>query len=90
MCRDKEIMTEGRQTIMQMKYARIIQCISEMYDMSLEDAMDIFYTSRTFEFIRDGVSELHCRSDKYLADEVMIEHNSNRENKLTQMLRQAQ
>lgn len=66
-------MTEGRQTILQMKYARIIRCMSEMYGLTLEEAMNRFYTSRTLEFIREGVSDLHCRSDKYLADEVMME-----------------
>ena len=67
-------MTEGKQTLLQMKYARIIQCISEMYKMPLSEAMDKFYASTTMEFIRDGVSDLHCRSDRYLADEVMLEY----------------
>ena len=47
--------------------------MSEMYGLTLEEAMNRFYTSRTLEFIREGVSDLHCRSDKYLADEVMME-----------------
>ncbi len=72
-CERDEDMTEGRQTILQMKYARIIRCMSEMYGLTLEEAMNRFYTSRTLEFIREGVSDLHCRSDKYLADEVMME-----------------
>ncbi|MDO5447089.1 MAG: DUF3791 domain-containing protein [Prevotellaceae bacterium] len=71
-------MTEGRHTLLQMKYARIIQCISEMYDLPLSEAMDKFYTSTTMGFIRDGVSDLHCCSDKYLADEVMLEFKSQR------------
>lgn len=73
MCNDKEIKTEGRQAILQMKYARIVNYLTEMYNISHEEAMDKFYTSRTFEFIRDGVSDLHCRSDKYLAQEIMLE-----------------
>lgn len=66
-------MTEARQTLLQMKYARIIRCISEMYSLSLEEAMNRFYSSRTLAFIREGVADLHCRSDKYLAEEVMME-----------------
>ena len=50
--------------------ARIIVCISEMYGVSLAEATDIYYNSETANLIEDGVADLHCRSDKYLAEEV--------------------
>lgn len=33
--------------------------------------MDIFYNSPLFELIDKGVADLHCRSDQYLADEII-------------------
>lgn len=54
--------------------ARIIICISEMFGVSLNDATDIYYNSDTANLIEEGVADLHCRSDKYLAGEVWREH----------------
>lgn len=49
------------------KCSSIIRTISKLYGVSLEDAMDIFYKSETALLIEEGVADLHCRSDKYLA-----------------------
>lgn len=54
--------------------ARIIICISEMFDVSLAEATDIYYSSETANLIEEGVADLHCRSDKYLAGEIWREH----------------
>ena len=32
--------------------------------------MDIFCNSRTFQLISEGVADMHCFSDLYLAEEV--------------------
>ena len=64
----------GKQILLQAKYARIIQCLSERYDVSLELAMEKFYHSNAFQLINDGVADLYCRSDLYLADEVALEY----------------
>ena len=56
---------EANETLLQMKYARIIEQIAA--DL---DAMDRFYNSRTFHLISQGIADLHCRSDRYLAEEV--------------------
>ncbi len=50
--------------------SRIISEISEMYNVSLDDAMDMFYNSETIQLMEEGVADLHCRSEKYLAEEV--------------------
>ena len=63
----------GKQLILQMKYARIIEGMSKLGNMSLEDAMDMFYNSETMQLIQDGVADLHCRSDLYLAEEILRE-----------------
>lgn len=65
---------ESKQIIRSAQYARIITCISEMYHVSLQEATDLFYSSETANLIEEGVADLHCRSDKYLAEEVWQEH----------------
>lgn len=67
----------GKQTILQMKYARIIAAIAKMMDIDEALAMDIFYNSDTMQLINDGVGDLHCRSDLYLAEEIIREHKEN-------------
>jgi hypothetical protein len=67
---------DGRQTILQMKYARIIEGISQKQNVSREEAMDRFYHSETFQMIQSGIADLHCRSDRYLVDEFCLEWNT--------------
>ena len=62
--------------ILEAKYARIIAAISELHGVSLEEAMDIFYKSPLLPLIEEGVADLHCRSDHYLAEEIWREQNT--------------
>lgn len=39
----------------------------------------ISITRRCFELIDNGVVDLHCRSDQFLADEIMIEEAQEKE-----------
>lgn len=64
----------GKQTVLQLKYARIIQALAQQASISLEDAMDMFYNSDTFPLIQEGIGDLHCRSDEYLAEEILHEN----------------
>lgn len=64
---------EANKTILQMKYARVVALFAELSRMSLEDALGFFYDSDTYKLMSDGVADLHCRSDEYLADELMLE-----------------
>jgi len=34
----------------------------------------VFYHSATAQMIQDGVADLHCRSDHYLAEEIYREY----------------
>ncbi len=62
-----------RQSILDMKIARIIALFSEEHNISLDEATDIFYSSLIGKQIEAGTADLHCRSDKYLADELWLE-----------------
>ena len=57
--------------------ARIILCISEMYGVSIDEATDIYYNSETANMIEEGIADLHCRSDKYLATLIWEEYLEN-------------
>lgn len=63
-------------TFKDMKYARIIDLIAEKLNISLEEAMDMLYSSPLFELIDDGTADLICRSDLYLAGEIIREYKS--------------
>lgn len=67
---------EANETLLQMKYARIIEQIAADLSISNVDAMDLFYNSRTFQLISQGIADLHCRSDRYLAEEVERENET--------------
>lgn len=56
------------------KCANIILSLCEMYNLSMKEATDIYYQSETARLIEDGVADLQCRSDKYLAQCVWEEH----------------
>jgi len=66
--RQQTIMTEERnRAFLANKSANIIKSLCELYALSVQDAADIYYTSDTSELIEDGISDLQCRSSKYLA-----------------------
>lgn len=73
---------EANKTVLQMKYARIVSLFSKETGMPLEDALSFFYNSTTYEFISEGVADMHCRSDEYLVDELKMEYeeSKNKEN----------
>ena len=60
-------------TLLQMKYARIISLLAKKADVDEEKAMEMFYKSNTYILISRGISDFHCMSDAYLAEEIMLE-----------------
>lgn len=60
-------------TLLQMKYARIISLLSKKANIDVEKAMEIFYQSNTYMLMSKGVSDFHCLSDAYLAEEILLE-----------------
>lgn len=64
-------MDKPTRILQDMKYARIIEIIAQQQQIPLEDAMSMLYTSPLFEVIDDGTADLICRSDMYLAQEII-------------------
>lgn len=56
------------------KSANIIKSLCDLYRVSLQKATDIYYQSDTSELIEDGIADLQCRSDKYLATLIWDEY----------------
>lgn len=57
-------------TLLQKKYARIVERYAEKYQVSLETALERFNDSELYQLVSQGVSDLHCMSDEYLVDEL--------------------
>lgn len=62
--------------ILQMKYARIVELFAKRMHISNDKALEMFYDSDTFMLVSEGVADMHCRSDEYLADELVLEYES--------------
>ena len=60
-------MSQANNTLLQMKYARIIMGLSKR-------ALALFYESNTYQYLRQKIGDLHCMSDNYLIDELIIEY----------------
>ena len=60
--------------LLQKKYSRVIERFAKQQGISLDGALDFFYYSEVYQLIRDGVSDMHCMSDAYLAEELQQEY----------------
>lgn len=64
-------------TLLQMKYARIISLLAKKACINEEKAMELFYNSNTYMLMSKGISDFHCLSDTYLAEEIQLEQKRN-------------
>ena len=56
------------------KNSRVIECFAKQQGLSLDTALGLFYHSEVYQLMRDGVSDMHCMSDLYLAEELRLEY----------------
>ena len=61
--------------LLQKKYSRVIACFAKKQGLSLDAALDFFYKSQVYRHMRDGVSDMHCMSDEYLAEDLKQEYS---------------
>ena len=59
--------------LLQKKYCRVIELFAKQQGLSLDAALDFFYYSQVYQLIREGVSDMHCMSDQYLAEDLYFE-----------------
>lgn len=60
--------------LLQKKYSRVIELFAEKAGISLDNALDFFYHSEVYRLVSEGVSDMHCMSDGYLAEELETEY----------------
>jgi hypothetical protein len=63
----------ANRTLIGHKHDGVIKAYAELADIPLREAFDVFYKSNLYIEIRDGISDMHCRSDGYLAEELQRE-----------------
>ncbi len=61
--------------LLQKKYTRIVSLFARKRNISYEEALDFFYHSFVYKLMKDGVSDMHCRSDLYLIEELENEYD---------------
>ena len=60
--------------LLQKKYSRVIECFAKQQGLSLDAGLDFCYHAQVYQLIHDGVSDMHCMSDAYLAEELGQEY----------------
>ena len=65
---------DANKILLQSLYKKIIIEFSRVTGKDLEESMDYFYNSITYELISNGVGDMHCRGVKYLTDELLLEY----------------
>ena len=59
--------------LLQKKYARVVELFAKENAITVAKALDIFYHSKLYELMSEGVSDMHCMSDDYLVQELADE-----------------
>lgn len=62
--------------LLQKKYARVVKRFAEMAHLPLDTALSVFYRSEVYQLMREGVSDFHCMSDEYLAEDLETEYRN--------------
>ena len=63
--------------ILPLKFCSVIEALSAQNNIEPRQALDMFYKSQVYIEMREGLSDMHCRSDIYLAEEIIRELESN-------------
>ena len=66
---------EANPILLQKKYSRIIEKFAKSTGIDVRQALDVFYHSITYKDMSEGLSDMHCRSDEYLVQELEEEYN---------------
>ena len=60
--------------LLQRKYARVIELFAKKAGLTIDEALTYFYLSQEYQLLREGVSDIHCMSDDYIAEDLMEEY----------------
>ena len=65
---------KANKILLQKKYTRVIDLFAKEQNITVEGALDFFYTSEVYKEVSEGISDMHCRSDEYLVEELLQEY----------------
>ena len=68
-----------RDSVRWRKQSRIVLMLAQELKISEEEALDIFYNSRTYTYFIDPSWGLQAMSDRYIVDEILQEKNEKRD-----------
>lgn len=60
--------------LLQKKYSRVIELFARNTKITRSEALDFFYQSTLYQLVKNGISDMHCMSDEYLAEDLYIEY----------------
>lgn len=60
-------------TLLQMKYARIVGLLAKALKVSESEALGLFYRSKTYQDLRSGENGLHNMGDLFIVDDLLAE-----------------
>ena len=63
----------ANRNLLRMKFARVVEALAVELKCPFDEALRRFYSSMTYRLMRDGVSDRHCMSIRYLVDEILAE-----------------
>lgn len=66
----------ANRNLLRMKFARVVEALAVELKCPLDEALRRFYFSMTYRLMRDGVSDMHCMSIRYLVEEILAERPS--------------
>lgn len=64
-----------RDSVLWRKQSRIVMMLANELQVSPEDALDIYYTSKTAKLLADPNSGLQLMSDNYVFEDLLMELN---------------
>lgn len=59
--------------LLQMKYARVVELFARRAGLSISEALRFFYHSDVYHEMSNGIADMHCLGDEYLADSLVLE-----------------
>ena len=57
--------------ILQIKYTDIVKTFAQKAKISFDKALAFFYHSAEYQLLKDGISDLHCMTPEYIAEDLM-------------------
>lgn len=62
-----------RDSVLWRKQSHVIMMLAEELNVDIEQAMDLYYSTKTSQLLSDAKSGLQLMSDKYIVEDIIAE-----------------